>query len=210
MQLRLTRQQIPWLMAGARAALGPVIVFGERCNWSGSGLAALVLSALLSDIYDGVLARRWKCDTAGVRLFDSMADTVFYACVGVALWFGRSPALRENALLLVGLMGVELARYALDFAKFGRPASYHSWLAKSWGLVMALGVMVAFATGGGGLLLRISLALGLVCNVEGLAMSLILPQWTRDVKGIAAAFRLRTEYVHGASGDGAMSPILAQ
>ena len=195
MQIEVIKRQIPWLMASARAALGPVVILGERCNWSGTGLAALVVSALLSDIYDGVLARRWKCDTAGVRLFDSMADTAFYACVGMALWFGRSAALRQNAGLLMVLVGMELAHYALDFAKFGKPASYHSYLAKAWGLVMAIAVVIAFATGGGGLLLRISLVLGLLCKAEGMAMSVILPEWVRDVKGIGAAVKLKREQI---------------
>lgn len=121
-----------------------------------------------------------------------MADTVFYLCVGVALWVGRSPALRENAGFLIALLGAELARYALDFMKFGKPASYHSYLAKAWGLIMAVAVVAAFATGGGGTLICVSLALGILCNAEGFAMSLILPKWTRDVKGISAAMRLRT------------------
>lgn len=188
------RQMVPWWMAAVRAALGPVVVIGDRCNWSGTGLAALVVAALVSDIYDGVLARRWKCDTAGVRLFDSMADTVFYICVGIALWFGRSPALRENAGLLLILLGMELARYALDFAKFGKPASYHSYLAKAWGLAMAVAVVAALATEGGGLPIRVSLGFGILCNVEGLAMSLILPRWTRDVKHVSAALRLRRKW----------------
>ena len=204
MQMRLTKHQIPWLMAAVRAALGPVVVLGERCNWSGTGLAAVVVSALMSDIYDGVLARRWKCDTAGVRLFDSIADTVFYLCVGFALWFGRSPALRDNAALLMLVIGMELAHYALDFAKFGKPASYHSYLAKAWGLVMAGAVVVAFATGGGALLIRVSLAVGLLCKAEGLAMSLILPEWTRDVKAIAAAVRLRRDHIN----QGGQRPVL--
>src|SRR5579862_1396004 len=204
MQIGLTKRHVPWLMASARAALGPVILLGERCNWSGTGLAALVLAALFSDIYDGVLARLWKCDTAAVRLFDSMADTFFYVCVGVALWFGPSPALRDSAGLLLALLGAEAARYALDFAKFGKPASYHSYLAKAWGLVMAVAVVAAFATGGGVLLMRASLGLGLLCNAEGFAMSLILPQWTRDVKGIAVAVRLRQERINR----GGQRPVL--
>lgn len=191
MQIRLAKQQIPWTMTSMRVALGPVLMFGQRCNWNGWTMAGLVVAALASDIWDGVLARRWKCDSAGVRLFDSLADIVFYLCVGVALWVGRSPALRENARFLVALLGTELARHALDFAKFGKPASYHSYLAKAWGLIMAVAIVAAFATGGGRMLIRVSLALGILCNAEGFAMSLILPRWTRDVKGIYAAMRLR-------------------
>lgn len=202
------RQIIPWWMAAVRTALGPVILIGERCNWSGCGLAALVVSALASDIFDGVLARRWKCDTAGLRLFDSMADTVFYLFVALALWTGPSAALRENAPLLLALLGLEATRYVVDLAKFGKPASYHSWLAKTWGLVMAVAVVTAFATSGGTLLIRLSLCLGLVCNAEGLAMSFILPRWSRDVKGIAAAIRLRQAWMAQTGASARSRPLL--
>ena len=202
------RQIIPWWMAVVRSALGPVILIGERCNWSGCGLAALVITALASDIFDGVLARRWKCDTAGLRLFDSMADTVFYLFVAVALWTGPSTALRENAPLLLALLGLEATRYMVDFAKFGKPASYHSYLAKTWGLVMAMAVVTVFATGGGGLLIGGSLVLGLLCNAEGLAMSCILPRWTRDVRGIPAAIRLRQAWLAETAPPAPSRPLL--
>ena len=202
------RQIIPWWMAAVRTALGPVMLIGERCNWSGCGLAALVLSALASDIFDGVLARRWKCDTAGLRLFDSIADTVFYLFVALALWTGRSAALRENAPLLLALLGLEATRYVLDLAKFGKPASYHSYLAKRWGLVMALAVVTALAASGGGLLIRLSLLLGLLCSVEGRAMSFILPRWTRDVNSIAAAIGLRHARLHETARSSQSRPLL--
>ena len=72
MRLGFRKEQIPWVMAAGRAALGPVLIVGDKCGWSGVGLAALVVTALVSDIFDGVLARKWHCDTAAVRLFDSI------------------------------------------------------------------------------------------------------------------------------------------
>jgi CDP-diacylglycerol--glycerol-3-phosphate 3-phosphatidyltransferase len=157
-----------------------------------------VVAALASDIFDGVLARRWRCDTAGVRLFDSMADTVFYGCVAIALWIGQPHLLRANAGLLAALLALEAARFSVDFAKFGQPASYHSHLAKTWGLAMAAAVVAAFAWGdwaGASQLLGASLALGIACDLEGLAMSLLLPVWRNDVKGLRAAWLLRREMV---------------
>src|SRR5580693_9475508 len=129
MHVNLRKQHIPWMMASARAALGPVLIVGAACSWNGFTLAGIVVGALVSDIYDGVLARRWRCDTAGVRLFDSMADTAFYACVGVALWIGLPQVWRENVGLLAVLLAAETAAFAVALAKFGKPASYHSYLA---------------------------------------------------------------------------------
>jgi phosphatidylglycerophosphate synthase len=193
MRINFRRQQIPWTMAGIRAALGPILIAGQARGWNGFTLAFLVLAALLSDIFDGVLARRWKCDTAGVRLFDSMADTVFYLCVAAALWIGQPQIWITWSGLLLSVLGLEAIRFAFDFTKFGKPASYHSYLAKLWGLVLAAAVMTAFATERASLLIPAALVLGSACNLEGLAMSAILPVWQRDIRTLRAAWRLRRE-----------------
>jgi CDP-diacylglycerol--glycerol-3-phosphate 3-phosphatidyltransferase len=153
-----------------------------------------VVAALVSDIYDGVLARRWKCDTAGVRLFDSMADTVFYLCTAVALWIRLPQVWRSYAGLLVGLLMLEGVRFAFDFVKFGRPASYHSYLAKAWGMVMAIAVIGSFATGQASVLVPMALVLGIVCDVEGLAMSWVMPLWRKDIKTLREAWRIRERF----------------
>ena len=193
MRINFCRRQIPWAMAGIRAALGPVVIAGEACSWNGFTLAGIVITALVSDIFDGVLARRWGCDTAGVRLFDSMADTFFYVCVAIALWIGQPLVWRHNAGLLAGLVALEVMRFGLDFAKFRKPASYHSYLAKSWGLVMVIGVVAVFGSGRASPVLSVAVVLGIVCDLEGLAMSLMLPVWRKDVKTIWAAWRLRCQ-----------------
>jgi CDP-diacylglycerol--glycerol-3-phosphate 3-phosphatidyltransferase len=173
MRMNFGKQHIPWVMAAARAALGPVLIAGTACSWNGFALAGMVVGALVSDIYDGVLARRWRCDTAGVRLFDSMADTVFYLCTAIALWLSEPRLWRSYGGLLVVLLGMEAVRVAFDLVKFGRPASYHSYLAKLWGLVMAVGVIAVFALDRSNVLVPVALVLGILCNVEGLAMAVV-------------------------------------
>lgn len=191
MQFSFTKQQIPVVLTSVRVALAPLMIAGASCNWSGLALASMVLAALVSDIYDGVLARRWHCDTAGVRLFDSMADTFFYACVGVAMWVGRPEMFHGNGGMILALLMTEAARFTVDFAKFGKPASYHTYLAKGWGLLMAVAVMLALARPGNGGLIGTSLLAGILCNAEGLAMSMVLPVWARDVKTLRAAWKMR-------------------
>lgn len=195
--MRVNRELVPWAMAVGRAALGPVMVLGARAGWNGLAMAGIVLVALLSDIFDGVLARRWRCDTAPVRLADTIADTVFYVGVGVAVWVGRRGVLREDAGLVLALLGLELARYAVEFARFGKPASYHSYLAKAWGLVMASAMVAVFASAHGAGWLAAAMVVGLVSNAEGLAMSLVMPEWRKDVKGLVAAWRIRREVADG-------------
>ena len=197
MEMRMWKQQIPWLMTAGRALLGPVLVIGEKCAWNGFTLAALIVAALLSDIFDGILARRWHCDTAAVRLFDSMADTFFYACVAAALWIGKPAVWASYRTPVLILLALEAGRIAFDLIKFGKPASYHSYLAKTWGLVLASAIVTVFAAGHAVVLMGGAIALGVACNVEGIAMSLMLPVWRRDVKTLAMAWAMRREMKPG-------------
>lgn len=185
------RKWIPWTMVASRATMGPVVMLGERFRWNGAALAAIVLLALLSDIFDGVLARRWKTDTAALRLWDSLADTAFYLCVTAAIATGI-PAVRQgyrSGVLVV--LGCEILRFAFDFIKFGQPASYHSYLAKIWGLVLATAVIRTFLTQQVSTWISAAVILGVLSNAESLAMSILLPVWHRDVKTLASAWQLR-------------------
>jgi CDP-diacylglycerol--glycerol-3-phosphate 3-phosphatidyltransferase len=189
------KRTVPWTLAVGRAVLGPVMIAGAACNWNGMAMAGMVVAALVSDIFDGVLARRWQSDTAALRLFDSMADTAFYVGAGAALWMARPQVLRAEKTALFALLAIEAFKFAFDFAKFGKPSSYHSYLAKCWGLVLATAVVAAFGTGHASWM-GAALWLGFAVNVEGLVVSAMLPQWRRDVPTIAAAWRVRREIIH--------------
>ncbi|GAA3753043.1 hypothetical protein GCM10022270_09610 [Terriglobus aquaticus] len=184
-------------MVVLRLALAPGIVWAAASGRPDAVLSVCVLIALLSDIYDGVIARRLGCDTPAIRVADSLVDTVFYLGVLAALWLRKAAVVRREWPLLAILLTLECVRYVVDLRKFGKSSSYHSYLAKTWGLVMAISLILVFAFSRGGLLLGIALVLGILCDVEGLAMSAILPQWQHDVKTIPRALALRRAMLAG-------------
>ena len=204
MRLPIRKELIPWVITGLRAALGPVMIAGAACNWSGLALACMAVGAAISDIYDGVLARRWHCDGPGVRFFDSMTDSFFYGCVGGALWLGRPRIWHACASLIAAMLVIQGLRWALEIMKFGRPASYHSYMAKCCGAVLAIGVVSALATGRGSTLIDAALLVGIISNLEGVAMSVVLPVWIRDVRGLRAALAIRRQRARPAWSGGAL------
>jgi CDP-diacylglycerol--glycerol-3-phosphate 3-phosphatidyltransferase len=180
-----------WAMVGLRIVLCPVIVWGAKQSWSGAPLALIVVIALVDDIYDGVLARRWGWDSPTVRLWDSLADTVFYLGVAGAVWISEPEVIRANWILFAILFALEGARYVFDLLKFGKAASYHSYMAKAWGLLLAAAMIGVFALARLRILVPVALIWGIAVNVEGLAMSVLLPRWKNDVKTLWLAWRLR-------------------
>jgi phosphatidylglycerophosphate synthase len=186
-------RSIPWSLIILRVLSCPLIIVGAMRGWAGGWLSLIVIVALLSDIYDGILARRWHCETSVLRLSDSIADTIFYLGVVAALWIREPQLLRDNWQLFAALFSLEGIRYVFDLSKFGKTASYHSYMAKTWGLLIAIAIVGVLSFGKLVLVIRLSVIFGIVVNLEGLAMSLILPRWKNDVKTLGQAWALRRE-----------------
>jgi hypothetical protein len=74
--------------------------------------------------------------TANLRRLDSVADTLFYAACFFAAWHLYPAAITQHVGSLVVLGALEVMRYASDFVKFRREASYHMWSSKVWGIAL--------------------------------------------------------------------------
>jgi CDP-diacylglycerol--glycerol-3-phosphate 3-phosphatidyltransferase len=180
-------------MVALRAALGPAIAVMALLAHPEAWLGAMIAAGFLSDVYDGILARRWKTDTDALRIADSAVDMVFYLGVLAAIVERHWPALRERAWLLIAVLALEGIRMAFDWVKFRRMASYHSYTAKAWGILLAAATVALLCFDRWYWILTLALVWGIVCDLEGLAMSLILPEWRRDVKTLRRALELRKE-----------------
>ena len=154
-------------------------------------MAIAIVLALLSDIYDGILARKLGVATMMLRRADSIVDTIFYVAAAWATWIVAPTAVRSFGKLLGCLGAFEASRYIFDYLKFRREASYHSYLAKLWGLVLASAFIMLLAFNVSGWLLFLALWMGILSDVEGLAISVLLPTWAHDVPSVVHAYRLR-------------------
>ncbi len=187
------RLQIPWAMVILRAALGPAIALAARLPNPEIWLGAMIVAGFLSDVYDGILARRWGTAGSALRMADSAADTVFYLGVLAAILERRWPVLHARLALLVLLLALETIRMLFDWFKFHRMASYHPYSAKIWGVLLAAATLALLYLDRAYWLVTVALAWGILCDLEGLVMSMLLPEWTHDVKTLPHALNLRRQ-----------------
>lgn len=185
---------IPWGMVGIRVVLGPTAIFAA--SWiqhPEAWLGAVIVVGFLSDVYDGILARRWGTEGARLRVADSAADTVFYLGVLAAVVLRHWPVLRERLGLLLALLLLEGLRLAFDWVKFRHMASYHSYVSKIWGILLATTAIALLCLNRAFWLVTVALVWGIVCDLEGLAISIMLPEWAHDVKTLGRAVKLRKQ-----------------
>ena len=182
-----------------RVALAPALIVCVGAHASGIVIASLIIAAMLSDIYDGILARRWGVSTAALRRFDSIADVTFYAAVVLSAAIWQQQALWACRVWLAAFFVAMTARYGYDLAKLHRPSSYHTYLSKSCGLLLAAAAIALLAYGISGWLAKAALAVGVLAELQDLAISAILPVAKTDVPTLWRALEIRRQLLANAA-----------
>ena len=184
-------------LTAMRALLGPATIMLAQMRADGRLIALALFAAIVSDVYDGRIARRFGVDGAELRRLDSVADSIFYVCAAIALWIAHPGIVAAHALLLAGFFGMQLAGYLVDLVKFGRDTSYHAWSARVTGALLFIAATVIFCLGRAGPWLSIALVVGMLSHLDAFAITMILPEWRHDVHTIGAALEIRDAVLRG-------------
>jgi phosphatidylglycerophosphate synthase len=185
------QKSVPLFLTLLRAALAPVMVLVALAGPYRPAFAVCLLAAFLSDVFDGIIARRLGIATPLLRRLDSAADTVFYVAAVYCVWHLHPDVLRDHAYSLLLLLGLELGRYGFDWLKFRREASYHMWSSKLWGVALFIAFFAVLVVDNAGIAVSCAIYLGVLADAEGLAISMILPRWKNDVPTLFHALHLR-------------------
>jgi len=181
------RLSTPELLIAFRGLCAPAIFVLACFNFPGGVLAAVVVAAFLSDIFDGVIARRQGISTAELRTADTIVDTVFYVSAAIALQVAVPAAFDATWPLVVVVTIVHVSRKTFELTKYGRIASYHMWSSKLLGVLLVAAFTHAFLTARPGPLLGVALWLAVLNEIEGFAASVVLPSWRADVPSLIHA-----------------------
>ncbi|MEP6670369.1 MAG: CDP-alcohol phosphatidyltransferase family protein [Chthoniobacter sp.] len=180
---------IPALLVASRVVLAPVIAWlliEHRAMFAGW----LYIAAVLSDIYDGVIARKLGVVTLRLRLADGCADVWLFICLLAGLWVGYRALIMPLAWPFGIAMALQVLSWAFCFWRFRKMTSYHSFLAKLTGLSLLLGIL-ALLFAGTTVPLSIALWIFVAGLLEEIAMTAVLRRYHHDVWNLAEAWRLR-------------------
>jgi CDP-diacylglycerol--glycerol-3-phosphate 3-phosphatidyltransferase len=199
---------VPQLLIAFRALCAPAIFVLACFEFPGPLLAGILGAAFLSDIFDGVIARRTGTATPALRFADTIVDTVFYVVAAVALTVSVPGAFDDVWLPLVALIIVHVSRATFELTKYGRIASYHMWSSKALGLLLVVAMTTVFLTGRPSLLLACAVWMGIANELEGFAVSFVLPRWQADVPSLVHAFQQgRNRRIEGIEGESSFDPF---
>jgi len=184
---------LPASLTALRAALAPTLLVITYAGASHFAFGLCLAVAFLSDVFDGILARRLNVATARLRRLDSATDTLFYLVALGCVWHLHREALQSRAGALLALAALEAVRYAFDWIKFRREASYHMWSSKLWGMALFVAFFSLLALGSDNAAIGLAVYIGICADLEGLAISLVLERWQTDVPTLIHALARRAD-----------------
>ncbi len=176
--------RIPISLVILRFLLGPLLLWNAWDGRTDAWFMAGFLTGFWSDVLDGVIARQLQISTAQLRQADSGADVCFYGCVFVSAWLTHADQIAAFRIPLLTVVAAQVVLYGLNWWKFGKGPSYHTYTAKAWGIALCLAVIDLFAFDHTGLALWIAIAAALLNSIEEIVMTLILPEWRYDVPSL--------------------------
>ena len=192
------QQKIPKILIIFRFFAGLMLVGISMTNVESAGIICAIILALgvLSDIFDGVLARKFNVVTDDLRLWDSRIDVIFWLCTAIALHI-LYPMLWQISWVMIVVLGImETIPRIISHIRFKREASTHHILSKIFTLFLWATISFTFLNGKLGNLYWVTLFIGIISQLEAIAIMLIIPEWAVDVKSIKSALKMRTDFIY--------------
>jgi CDP-diacylglycerol--glycerol-3-phosphate 3-phosphatidyltransferase len=186
-------KKIPAILIWLRLAIGLILIGVSIVRIHHYEVVALILISigLLSDIFDGIIARHLNVSTERLRRLDSIVDQAFWCLIIAATVIQHPGFFYSHAIGIALLIAVEAATYLVSFARFGKEVATHAISSKIWTLLLFATLFQLIATGNSVLLFNVCLYVGIATRLEVIAILMLLRRWTNDVPSVYHAVLLR-------------------
>ncbi|MGB3207855.1 MAG: CDP-alcohol phosphatidyltransferase family protein [Crinalium sp.] len=186
--------QIPSILVGVRVAIAPLLVLDALDHDTTIWFVGGYIIAILSDIFDGIIARRLGVSTVQLRQADSWADIFLFICLAISTWLVYPHVLIDFRTPLLLALAAQLILFTISLIKFKKLPSFHTYTAKIWGLMLLIATVSLFGFDYDKPL-WLAIVLCWINSTEEIAMTLLLPEWKCDVLSIFHALNLRRDFL---------------
>jgi phosphatidylglycerophosphate synthase len=176
-------RHLPNALSAARIGVTPVLGY-LAATGAARPFTWLLVPALLSDVADGFLARRFGLTSRLGAQLDSIGDALlFFAAVAGVVVF-HPDLLRAHPLASLLLVGSWSAEILAALVRYRRPSSFHTYASKFAGALLGVMVGALFVFGLPPLLFYAAIGVGVAAEIEELTLVWLLPEWRSDVPGL--------------------------
>lgn len=179
--MALSKKIWPWSLVYFRLIAGPItIIFSSKLNYPQLFILILMWAGLISDIFDGIIARHFGVATRLLRIMDAWVDIVFWLCIAISIFILHPFIWQQNKFLLLAFFIQEPISDIINLVKFKKQGCAHNWTSKLFGLFLLASFTIILLNGSFHFF-RIALVIGLLSQWDRIIISSLLPQAECDI-----------------------------
>jgi CDP-diacylglycerol--glycerol-3-phosphate 3-phosphatidyltransferase len=176
-------RHLPNALSLARLLAAPVLIACALAGYD-RAFAALLVMALVTDVLDGWIARRFDLQSHVGAMLDSAADVTTLIAAAFGLVIFHNDVWQQHFVAIGLVLGAWLIECALALLRYGKLSSFHTYASKAAGYALGFFIATLFTFGFVAWLFYAAVALSVLSTFEELALLWKLPQWRADVRGL--------------------------
>ncbi len=180
---------LPKALIFFRLALAPIMLaYAFNTKHTGWFLVVCLWLGLLSDIFDGIIARKLGIATNWLRKADAWVDLVFWIAAGICVWILNPTLISKYANYIILLFCLEPISDLINYYKFGRAGCAHNWLSKLWGIFLLITFSFLLLGMYAENLFTVSIILGVISQIDRIIISSLIPFAECDIPSCYQAY----------------------
>lgn len=185
-------KKIPFLLIYSRILIAIIIgilAFYQPKNYS-VWIVVLMSLGLITDIFDGIIARKLNVSTEKLRIWDSNVDQFFWLMVIGSIFYLNIDFIKEHFIWIAIIIFLEVLCYIISYYKFKKTIATHSIFAKLWTLSLLAFLIDLVLNSVSYLPFIICIGLGILSRIEIILIILKLHKWTTDVPSVLSVSKI--------------------
>lgn len=181
---------IPNVLSFYRVLIFPVI-FWFILSGKETLFAVFLVINLVTDFFDGILARALKQQTTlGARL-DSFADNLTYVLAFTGLFVFKAADFMPHLASFIVFIAFLAGSVLMSLIKFKTTPSFHLYSTKAGGYIQAAFFIILFTIGFIPAFYYFMISWGILAAIEHMIIQMLLPHMKSNVKGLWWVLRER-------------------
>ena len=178
--------QTPYLLVYSRLLIAIYFIFVAAFKQLQDPLtiSLLLIFAVLSDVFDGIIARKLKIDSVHLRQLDSKVDTIFWITLLYVLLVVENSFIKAHAIELFILLASEVFLQVFGYLKFNSALALHTYAAKAWAVLLTLSVLQLLLGKNAEIIFHTMFVWGLIAQLEVALIIFKMKTFNVDVSSI--------------------------
>ena len=174
---------IPNMITSYRLLMFPVILY-FIISGRETLFAVFFVINMVTDFFDGYIARKFNMETELGAKLDSFADNFNYLLAFIGLLVFKMEEMRPHLLSFGIFIGMLVLTVVVSLIKFRKFPSFHLKTTKYSGDIQAMFFVCLFTFGFFSPLYYLMIVWGILGAIEHLAIQMILPEMRSNVRGL--------------------------